>query len=205
MNGIILLLAISSCGLSESNPAVCRIVGFQGGGYGSGFLILKTQYYGYVLTTAHGAPVPQYYCVFGDLWYEAEIIYKDRAVDLTLLRIMPPKEDPIPPSRGPPEKGEALTWWGFAGRPPGKLYFGKGTYVGLGRSCGPIRQTAAHCNGTTFMPGQSGGPVLNKDGEFFGACHARCERHRDNEVVPRDAIAPFLDKCWRVVFPWKYK
>ncbi len=100
--------------------------------------------------------------------FDAEVVRRDRGLDLALLRIPGPQGLEVPPvgDSDALRVGELV----FAiGHPWGRLgAVTAGIVSGLGTTRGPGRETRYIRSDVSLAPGNSGGPLLNARGEIIG-------------------------------------
>lgn len=173
---IVWYTATYTCGeFSEESPAPPRAPRGNGPrGYGTGFFASVA---GHILTNAHVVRSCSSIYVVGDRIAKAPVILKrvDTTNDLALLELPRPTLAPtILPWRGDVQLGEQIAVFGFA-------YFGTftdtGTFTrgdvtalfGLGRNSARFQISAP------VQPGNSGGPVVNEQGQVVGVVVARLD------------------------------
>lgn len=167
------------------NAAVRVVPGKKG--WGSGFIVSPK---GAVVTNAHVAKHSR----TGRLTiidrhgnkYQAKVVKMDRREDLALARIQNLGNKRLPylkVSRTPMEKGQQVCLLGYS---KGRLLPVPLTYLGEVRSKWEGYLTRGIC------PGDSGGPIINKDGEVVGVGSARHKQKRNTLCVPLRDLRRFL-------------
>jgi S1-C subfamily serine protease len=151
------------------HPAVVRVIAPEGGGtsYGSGTLVDVRGDYGLVLTNWHvvADATGTLEVLFPDGFRSAaRLITTDRTWDLAALAVWRPNAAPVPLATRAPQPGEPLTIAGY----------GSGTYRAITGTC--TQYVAPALNKPYEMvelsvaarQGDSGGPILNSQGELAG-------------------------------------
>ncbi len=151
------------------NPAIVRIIAPERDGvsYGSGALVAVNDTYGLVVTNWHvvrDAAAPIWVAFPNGFRSAATVLKTDRDWDLAALAVWRPNVQPLPVAIQPPQPGDRLTIAGY-----GNGYFravsGQCTqYVspGANHPFEMIELSAPARNG------DSGGPILNDQGEIAG-------------------------------------
>jgi len=170
---ILLALGVASAaqgqGAPRPHPAVVRVISPEKGGvsYGSGALVAVNEKHGMVLTNWHVVRDARgtIMVVFpGGFRSAAKVLKTDRDWDLAALVIWRPPIGPIPLADNAPRPGEPLT---IAGYGPGwyRAATGRCTqYVSPGSRL-PFEMVEV---ATQARQGDSGGPILNAQGELAG-------------------------------------
>jgi serine protease Do len=136
---------------------------------GSGFLI-DTK--GYIVTNAHVVSGLSVIVVNKGKEYNARIVYKDMHKDLALLKIddaeyTPLKSLPYTIKRSGSSLGEQIFTLGY---PRNEIVYGEGY---LSARTGYKGDSLTYQVQVSANPGNSGGPVLNHDGEVIGILSTR--------------------------------
>lgn len=162
--------------------------------HGSGFFVRPD---GHILTNAHVVDgADRVVVILGDgTFLDADVAGRDDWADLALLKVDAGRRMPVIPiaESGKTEPG----MWAFAvGNPngialsSGRLSFTVGTVSGLGRDMAGRLDSDGRFYGNmieadlSIMPGSSGGPLLNSDGEAMGVVSAMSAHGKDCDKGP---------------------
>jgi len=147
-------------------PAIVRVINAQGSALslGSGTLVDKNEQHGLVLTCAHlfreGVGEIRVVLPQGGT-YGAKLLELDAGADLAALLIVAPPVDPLAVATQNPQLGEPLRSCGYGSA--GRLWCNRGRalrYVSLGGTEAETLELSGMAR-----QGDSGGPVLNEQGE----------------------------------------
>ena len=155
--------------IQAAHPAVARIVAPGRGSisYGSGTLVAVNEKHGLVITNWHviNEAVGPVVVVFPGGFRSAGTVQKyDRDWDLAAIAIWRPPVEPVPLAMAAPQSGELLTIAGY-GSGNYRAASGRCTqYVAPGRNL-PFEMVEL---AASARQGDSGGPILNNQGELAG-------------------------------------
>lgn len=151
-------------------PAVCRITAAAGPSQisGSGVLVSKTETSGVVLTNWH--VVRSYRNALTVSWPDgtsspATVVASDEAWDLAALVVPRPAADPVPIAAAAPKLGERLTIAGYG--PAGSYLEQSGPVTDYLSPTGKHPRQFVELRAAARQ-GDSGGPILNSDGQLAG-------------------------------------
>jgi hypothetical protein len=181
-----------------------RVKSSQGESEGSGFFVGEP---GLVLTNAHvigmlavNAPEPTSVKVVrnkgekNETSFPAQVLAVDHEVDLAVLSV--PKEGMPEPlvvkSAEHLQETQPVYVAGFPlGEVPGKsITINKYELSSLKKEKGVLEKLQVHGD---MLPGNSGGPVLDADGEVIGVCVSILRNTRINFAIPGDKVCGFLN------------
>jgi predicted Zn finger-like uncharacterized protein len=181
-----------------------RVKMSQGEGEGSGFFVGEP---GTILTNAHvvgmllpTAPEPTSIRVVrnkgekNETSFPAQVVAVDHDVDLAVLSV--PKEGMPEPlvvkSAQHLQETQPVYVAGFPlGEVPGKsITINKYELSSLKKEKGVLDKLQVHGD---MLPGNSGGPVLDADGEVIGVCVSILRNTRINFAIPGDKVCGFLN------------
>ncbi|HZY85733.1 MAG TPA: trypsin-like peptidase domain-containing protein, partial [Gemmataceae bacterium] len=188
----------------KGSTVYLRVKSAQGESEGSGFFGGVP---GVVVTNAHvvgmlarGAPAPTSVRVVrnkgekDEATFPAKVVAVDHDADLALLSV-PAKGMPAPlvvKSAQGLQETQVVYVAGFPlGELPGKsITINKYELSSLKKEKGALDKLQVHGD---MQPGNSGGPLLDADGEVVGVCVAVLRNTRINFAVPGDKVCRFLD------------
>ena len=170
----------------EARPAVVRIRASEGdaASYGSGTLVGCTDKHGVVLTNWHVVrdATGQISVRFPDGFRSAAtVVDTDETWDLAALMIWRPEAKPVPIASEMPQRGDKLTIAGY----------GSGTYR---EATGKVTQYVSPGDDEPFemvevnveaRSGDSGGPILNGDGQIAAVLFGSAEGHTNGSHCRR--------------------
>ena len=153
---------------AAAHPSVVRVVNAVGRqrAYGSGTVVESDAQRGVVLTCAHlfSQGAGDVAVLFADgRRSSARLLAADRAWDLAALDIAPPQAAAVPIAAEPPRPGDAL--WSCGYGPDGHYWCNRGQALGYVRSANTASYETLELSGSARQ-GDSGGPVLNQQGEL---------------------------------------
>lgn len=155
---------------ARPHPAVARIIVPEGGNtisYGSGTLVDVRGEHGLVITNCHVVREAKgtIQVVFPDGFEcAAQVLKLDKDWDLAALAIWRPHAEPVPIAANPPQKGDALT---IAGYGPGNYRAATGRCIQFVNPREGLPPDWVELS-TEARYGDSGGPILNAQGELAG-------------------------------------
>ena len=180
--------------VSSPHPAVCRVSATSGSSvsYGSGSLVAADEKHGIVITNWHVVrdATGQISVVFPDGFHSAARVVKvDRDWDLAALSVWRPQAAPIKLAAASPQKGEPLTIAGY-GSGQYRAVTGRCTqYVSPGKQL-PFQMVEVS---VAARQGDSGGPILNRNGELAGVLFGAGDHTTTGSYVGR--VRWFLDSA----------
>jgi len=170
----------------EPRPAIVRVRASESGGasFGSGTLVGRTEKHGIVLTNWHVVrdATGQISVRFPNGFRSAAtVLDTDKTWDLAALMIWRPDVEPVTIVDAKPESGDRLTIAGY----------GSGAYR---EATGEVTQFVSPGEDYPFemvevnveaRSGDSGGPILNKDGQMAGVLFGSASGHTNGSHSPR--------------------
>lgn len=177
------------------HPAIVRIMSPErnGASFGSGTLVAATETHGLVVTNWHvvsdaAGPI---IVTFPDGFQSGAVVLKtDRTWDLAALAIWRPKVQPVALAAAAPRPGEPLTIAGY----------GKGAYRAAPGQCTQYVSPGANQPfemvevSSAARQGDSGGPILNGQGELAGVLFGSGFGRTAGSYCGR--VRSFLNSTW---------